>query len=53
MSTSHSHAESFLRTRHPTDHNLVYLPFLASEEADTLDELFRATSEPEIQREFA
>lgn len=42
-------SENNIKTRHPTDHNVLFLPYFASEDADTLDEIFRATGEAELQ----
>jgi hypothetical protein len=33
------------RTKHLLDHNLIFSPYLASEDADTLDAIFRDKEE--------
>ena len=39
-------------TKNSLDHNLVCLPFVASEDADSMDDLFRGTEE-EVERMHA
>ena len=36
----------------PLDHNLIGLPFVATEDAETLDEVFRAKTEEELERTY-